>query len=164
MDTIKAVVITLGAKGGVGYSLNGSAVVKYVDALHYAADGNKIFLMDGAFNSLLSGGCAPEGWTVAGITGFTTVAEVCAALHAVVDYGTLGIGAGEYTAVLSNDDDLPTPGWIRPMLLAGDIKYTTERGEVRGPYAFDLKETSLVRVKRVWLTGTTADMGIVVIY
>jgi len=72
-----------------------------------------------------------------------------------------GIALGEYDAVLSDTVDFVTPGWIRPMLLAGTIKYTTAKGDVR-TNAFDLKETSLVKVKRVWLTGTTAAMGIVV--
>lgn len=75
----------------------------------------------------------------------------------------LGVCLGEYDAVLSNTVDLTKPGWIRPMLLAGTIKYTTVKGEVRSN-AFDLKETSLVQVSRVWLTGTTAGMGIVVYY
>ena len=75
----------------------------------------------------------------------------------------LGIVLGEYDAVLSDTVDLVHPGWIRPMLLAGNIKYTTVKGEIR-TNAFDLKECSLVQVARVWLTGTTAGMGIVVYY
>lgn len=75
----------------------------------------------------------------------------------------LGIALGEYDAVLSDTVDLVNPGWIRPMLLPGTIKYTTVKGEVRTA-AFDQKETSLVQVSRVWLTGTTAGMGIVVYY
>ena len=74
-----------------------------------------------------------------------------------------GIALGEYDAVLSDTVDLVRPGWIRPMTLAGNIKYTTVKGEVRTA-AFDLKECSLVQVARVWLTGTTAGMGIVVYY
>lgn len=73
------------------------------------------------------------------------------------------IANGEYTATLSDTVDLANPGWIQPILLAGTIKYVTVNGEVRTK-AFDLNETSLVRVKQVWLTGTTADMGIVVYY
>ena len=163
METIQAIAITIGPKGGVGYSVNGSAVVKFTDSIHYTADAQRVYLTDGAFNPILSGGCLPAGWTIDGVSGFTTVEQVCSALSAVIRSVSLGIGTGEYTAALSDTEDLPTPGWIRPMLLAGTIKYTTERGEVR-TNPFDLKETSLVRVKRVWSTGTTADMGIVVIY
>jgi len=74
-----------------------------------------------------------------------------------------GVILGEYDAVLSDTVDLAHPGWIRPMLLAGTIKYTTVKGEVRTA-AFDQKECSFVQVARVWLTGTTAGMGIVVYY
>lgn len=75
----------------------------------------------------------------------------------------LDIVNGEEDAVLSNTVELAHFGWIRPTLLAGTIKYVTANGEVRTK-AFDLNETSLVRVRQVWLTGTTADMGIVVYY
>ena len=75
----------------------------------------------------------------------------------------LGVVLGEYDAVLSDTVDLVQPGWIRPMLLAGTIKYTTVKGEVRTA-AFDQKETSLVQVSRVWLTGTDVNLGIVVYY
>lgn len=75
----------------------------------------------------------------------------------------VGVADDEYDAVLSDTVDLAHPGWIQPLLLAGTIKYTTARGSVR-TRAFDLKEVSPFRVKRVWSNGTTADMGIVVIY
>lgn len=72
-----------------------------------------------------------------------------------------GIARDEQDAVLSDEDDLENLGWIQPTLLAGTIKYTTEKGNVR-IRQFDLKETSLVKVRRVWLTGTTVGMGIIV--
>lgn len=75
----------------------------------------------------------------------------------------VGIPNGEEDAVLSNTVDLAHPGFIRPLLLEGTIKYVTVNGETRTD-AFDKKETSQVRVKRIWLDGTTADMGIVVYY
>ena len=75
----------------------------------------------------------------------------------------LGISDGEYDAVLSNTVDLVSPGWIEATLLGGTIKYTTINGETR-TRAVDLGWVSLTRVKRVWLTGTTAGMGIVVHY
>jgi len=74
-----------------------------------------------------------------------------------------GVAGGEYNAILSDTVDLTHVGWIQPTLLAGTIKYTTEYGEVM-TRDFDLKEVSLFRVKRVWSTGTTPAMGIVVIY
>lgn len=73
----------------------------------------------------------------------------------------LGIATREEDAVLSDTVDLDSYGWIQPTLLAGTIKYTTVAGNVRTK-AFDLKEVSLVKVRRIWLTGTTANMGIVV--
>jgi len=66
-------------------------------------------------------------------------------------------------AALSDTVDLAHPGYIQPRLLAGNVKVTDVNGN-DSTLAFDLKEISAFRVKRVWLTGTTADMGIVVIY
>ena len=66
-------------------------------------------------------------------------------------------------AVLSDTVDLAKPGYIQPRLLAGNIKVTDVNGNV-STLAFDAKEISAFRVKRVWSTGTTADMGIVVLY
>lgn len=66
-------------------------------------------------------------------------------------------------AVLSDTVDLAQAGYIQPRLLAGSIKVTDVAGN-ESTLAFDLKETSLFRVRRVWNSGTTADMGIVVLY
>jgi len=72
-----------------------------------------------------------------------------------------GIVTGKKNAVLSDTVELVQFGWIRPILLAGTIKYVTEDGDLRVD-TFDLKETSLERVRQIYLTGTTANMGIVV--
>lgn len=66
-------------------------------------------------------------------------------------------------AVLSDTEDLLNFGWIQPRLLGGNIKVTDVSGVTR-TLVFDAKETSLMRVKRVWSTGTTASMGIVVYF
>lgn len=75
----------------------------------------------------------------------------------------VGVCNGCVAAALSDTVDLLHPGYIQPRLLAGNIKVTDVNGNV-STLAFDAKEVSLFRVKRVWLTGTTADMGIVVLY
>lgn len=93
----------------------------------------------------------------------TSRADLIQKLSADYFYKKVGVARGEEDAVLSDSVDLANPGWIQPTLLAGTIKYTTEKGNVR-TRAFDLKETSLVKVKRVWSTGTTANMGIVVYF
>lgn len=74
-----------------------------------------------------------------------------------------GVCNGCIAATLSDVNDLSYPGYIQPRLLAGDIKVTDVNGNV-SVLSFDLKEISLFRVKKVWSTGTTADMGIVVLY
>ena len=74
-----------------------------------------------------------------------------------------GVCNGCIPAGLSDTVDLAHPGYIRPTFLAGNIKVTDVYGNI-STLAFDLKEVSLFRVKRVWSTGTTANMGIVVIY
>jgi len=74
-----------------------------------------------------------------------------------------GVCNGVIDAVLSDSVELKQVGWIQPRLLAGTIKFTTVNGEVHS-WAFDLKETSFVKVKKVWSTGTTPAMGIVVYY
>jgi len=70
---------------------------------------------------------------------------------------------GCVTAILSDTVDLAHPGYIQPRLLAGNIKVTDVNGNV-STLAFELKEISLFRVKRVWSTGTTANMGILIVY
>ena len=75
----------------------------------------------------------------------------------------VGVCNGCIDAVLSDTVDLVHPGYIQPRLLAGNIKFTDVNGNV-STLAFDQKEISPFRVKRVWSTGTTAAMGIVVLY
>ena len=75
----------------------------------------------------------------------------------------VGVCDGCVAAALSDTVDLAHPGYIQPRLLPGNIKVTDVNGNVI-TLAFDAKEISLFRVKRVWSTGTTANMGIVVIY
>lgn len=74
-----------------------------------------------------------------------------------------GVYTGCVAAALSDTVDLAHPGFIQPRLLPGNIKVTDVAGNV-STLAFDAKEVSLFKVARVWSTGTTADMGIVVIY
>ena len=74
-----------------------------------------------------------------------------------------GIARGEFTAVLSDTEELAHVGWIQPRLAGGTIKYVTEYGETL-TRVFDQKEVSLVKVKQIFLTGTTADLGITVFY
>jgi len=93
---------------------------------------------------------------------YATFAEFYAATSSFFET-IYDIANAEQNAVLSDTVDLANFGWIRPELLAGTIKYTTVNGDVKTK-AFDLKELSLVRVRKVWLTGTTADMGIVVYF
>ena len=85
----------------------------------------------------------------------------------IVDAGgkpfNVGVCNGCVDATLSDTVDLANPGYIQPRLLAGNIKVTDVNGNV-STLAFDAKEVSLFRVKRVWSAGTTPNMGIVVLY
>jgi hypothetical protein len=74
-----------------------------------------------------------------------------------------GVACGCVDAVLSDTVDLAHPGYFEPRLLAGNIKVTDMYDNV-STLAFDLKELSRFKVKRIWLTGTTADMGIKIYY
>lgn len=74
-----------------------------------------------------------------------------------------GIIRGEFDAVLSDTEELTFAGWIQPRLAGGTIKYVTERGETL-TRVFDQKEISLVKVRQVFSTGTTAGLGITVFY
>jgi len=74
-----------------------------------------------------------------------------------------GVYGNSVIATLSDSTDLVNPGYIQPRLLAGNIKVTDMGGNI-STLAFDQKEVSLFKVKRVWSTGTTANMGIVVLY
>jgi len=74
-----------------------------------------------------------------------------------------GVAGGCVDAVLSDTVDLAHPGYFEPRLLAGNIKVTDMYDNV-STLAFDLKELSRFKAKRIWLTGTTADMGIKIYY
>jgi len=74
-----------------------------------------------------------------------------------------GVEGGCVDAVLSDTVDLVNPGYFEPRLLAGNIKFTDMFGNV-GTLAFDQKELSRFKVRRIWSTGTTANMGIKIYY
>jgi len=74
-----------------------------------------------------------------------------------------GVETGCQDAVLSDTIDLVNPGYFEPRLIGGNIKYTDFHGNV-GTLVFDAKELSRFKAKRIWLTGTTADMGIKIYY
>ena len=95
---------------------------------------------------------------------YATYAELSAAVDGFfAGVSDTGVYTGCIPAVLSDTVDLVNPGFIQPRLLAGNIKVTDVAGNV-STLAFDAKEVSLFKVARVWSTGTTANMGIVVIY
>lgn len=73
------------------------------------------------------------------------------------------IAVGEYDAVLSDTVELAKAGWIQPTLLGGTIKYVTVKGETR-TRTFEKGEVSVVKVRQIFSTGTTANLGIVVYY
>jgi|SRR5665647_609063 len=70
---------------------------------------------------------------------------------------------GEDDAVLSDTADLAHPGYFQPTLIDGTVKYMTVNGNIR-TRAWTKDTCSLVRVKRIYLTGTTAAMGIVIYF
>ena len=90
-------------------------------------------------------------------------AQLKAFISPVEESELTGIANGEYAATLSDTVDLAHSGWFQPTLLDGTVKYTTVNGDVV-TRDYVVGETSLVRVKRIWSTGTTADMGIKVYY
>lgn len=75
----------------------------------------------------------------------------------------IGVAGGCVDAVLSDTEDLPNPGYFEPRLLGGTIKFTDMHGNV-GTMSFDAKELSKFKAKRIWLTGTTANLGIKIYY
>ena len=105
--------------------------------------------------------CASEAGAVS--VGLTDAQLRETAVPVTVPFDNVGVCNGCIAAVLSETVDLSHPGFIQPRLLEGNIKVTDENGNV-STLAFDKKEISAFRVKRVWVTGTTANMGIVVIY
>ncbi len=75
----------------------------------------------------------------------------------------VGVCNGCVAAQLSDTVDLTQSGYIQPRALAGDIKVTDVNDNVN-TLTFELKEISPFRVKRVWSSGTTANMDIYVYY
>jgi hypothetical protein len=149
-----------------GFLLNVNGFQSYTNVLNYRT-GSNLELYD-SIGKLVGSGSS-EDFTIntpAGdVTGFTTILSVVDYLESLIDSdinSNVGVMNGEIDASPSNTVDLPRPGFIRPLTAAGNIKYTTINGETRVA-AFDLKETSLVKVKRVWVQDTTAT-GIVVYY
>ena len=94
---------------------------------------------------------------------YASFAELRTAYNGFFSDPSSGIAKGEFDAVLSDTEDLAHPGWIQPRLAGGTIKYVTEYGETV-TRVFDQKEISLVKVKQVFSTGTTANLGITVFY
>lgn len=163
-NVINTVVLTTNVETGVSYSVNGGNPY-YLDVAHFKASVFGIMLTDGAFEDVLSEYVLPAKWTINGVSGFETNSDVLAALNKA-GIGTIevsGIARGEFDAVLSDTEELARVGWIQPRLAGGTIKYVTEYGETL-TRVFDQKEVSLVKVKQVFLTGTTANLGITVFY
>lgn len=65
-------------------------------------------------------------------------------------------------AVLSNTADLANPGYFE-VTGAGNVKFDPIEGPAGQTRAFDAKECSKFRVKRIYSTGTSAT-GIVIYY
>ncbi len=68
-----------------------------------------------------------------------------------------------YYVTLSDSVDLPVSGYIFPTLKAGTVKVTPINGDDI-TLTLEVNELIPVAVRRVWSTGTDADLGIVVIY
>jgi len=94
---------------------------------------------------------------------YASFAELKAGYSGFFSDPSSGIARGEFDAVLSDTVELAHVGWIQPRLAGGTIKYVTEYGETV-TRVFDQKEISLVKVKQVFSTGTTANLGITVFY
>jgi len=95
-------------------------------------------------------------------TGFTSYIDICDKIDYLIDkVNSRGITTSETDAVLSDTENLTKSGWIVPTLADGTIKYVTVAGETRIK-TFVKGELSIGLVRQVFLTGTTADLGIVV--
>lgn len=73
-----------------------------------------------------------------------------------------GVCNGIDAAVASNTVNLPNPGYFE-VTGAGNVKFDPVVGAAGQTRAFDAKECSKFRVKRIYVTGTTAT-GIVIYY
>lgn len=74
---------------------------------------------------------------------------------------SIGIASGAYDVTPNDSANLSHPGWIQPRAKEGTIKFT-DMLDQEHTWSFDQKEVSVCLVKKVFSTGTTADMGIVV--
>lgn len=73
-----------------------------------------------------------------------------------------GVCNGTDAAATSNTVDLPNPGYFE-VGVAGTVKFDPIIGTAGQTRSFDAKECSKFRVKRIYVTGTSAT-GIVVYY
>jgi hypothetical protein len=80
---MKTVVLVKEESGGFSVVEDGG-YVKMFDVLHYEAFELGIMLLRGDYKHVLKNAIAPEGWTINGATGFTTIAEVREALDALL--------------------------------------------------------------------------------
>lgn len=74
-----------------------------------------------------------------------------------------GVCDGTDAAVTSNTVDLINPGYFAVTGNAGNVKFDPVEGTAAQTRAFEAKETSKFRVKRIYTTGTTAT-GIVIYF
>jgi hypothetical protein len=68
-----------------------------------------------------------------------------------------------YNVTPSDVTDLPVSGYIFPTLKAGTVTVTPINGD-NLTLTLEVNELIPIAVRRVWSTGTDADLGIVVIY
>lgn len=73
-----------------------------------------------------------------------------------------GVCNGTDAVTPSNTVDLTTPGYFE-VTVAGNVKFDPYVGAAGQTRAYDAKECSKFRVKRIYATGTTAT-GIVIYY
>ncbi|MFZ4545871.1 MAG: spike base protein, RCAP_Rcc01079 family [Bacteroidales bacterium] len=73
-----------------------------------------------------------------------------------------GVCNGTDVAATSNTVDLPNPGYFE-VAVAGTVKFDPILGAAAQTRNFEAKECSKFRVKRIYVTGTSAT-GIVIYY
>lgn len=161
-------IITSRGTGGLTFTRNGVAFQLLSHTLKYQGYPGKVSFWAEEREGLVSNRNFPAlGVPVAeievnGVSGYTTSTEVCQAIDILILQGReMGVCNGEYTPTLSDSEDLARPGWMTPITSDGTIKYTTVKGDVC-TRSFLKDQTSLVRVKRIWSTGTTSGMGIII--
>lgn len=85
------------------------------------------------------------------------------ALYKIFAGERTGVCNGMAEAVLSDTADLAHPGYFQVRGNAGNVKFDPVEGASGQTMAFEAKECSLFRVKRIYSNGTTAT-GIVIYY